>query len=448
MKGIKNFVIGFSLSFISVSLGGQLYCPLNTKENPKPAQHIAKINLFNSKSSASAAAPVAVFAKIDKQSLAQSSEIPDTATPAASATSHNTAGDAEFNTALSFSENEGIEDVEILSINIDDTIPIEYGGNGEDMRQAEILYGDSEDKVAMLPTRITDEETYIPDSPWVIAQGSKHVKNKKILEKYGMPQDTLPVDVSAAQELKEDSELSYKVAERIKQSIIFPIPDEILNDENLTPTFIKAPEKKAPAAKKKPAPAPKKKETPDTASNTVNEDFKILPKNKVSEENKDGLLGSISSWFSGKSEPENKSATPAPRPAPSYSSQGELPPKAATSDATHDLISFYETLQETKNEYAQKRILPSELKLSFQPGRAEISGQTLNWLKTFSEATKDGSVYLQVRLDASASTELQRKRLNLLYTIFMNNGVDFNKIDTVFSSTEPNAFIIRTLKVK
>jgi hypothetical protein len=105
-------------------------------------------------------------------------------------------------------------------------------------------------------------------------------------------------------------------------------------------------------------------------------------------------------------------------------------------------------LQETRQEYAQRKIIPSELKLSFQPGKAEISGTTLTWLKAFSEAATSDDIRLQVRLDASVATELQKKRLNLLYTIFMNNGVDFKKVDTVFSTTEPNALIIRTIRIK
>ena len=89
--------------------------------------------------------------------------------------------------------------------------------------------------------------------------------------------------------------------------------------------------------------------------------------------------------------------------------------------------------------------MPSELKLSFRPDRAEISGQTLRWIKVFSEKTKDSNTFLQVNIDASAPIELQKRRLNLLYSIFMNNGVDLDKIDTTFSLTEPNTFIIRIL---
>ncbi|MBR5598889.1 MAG: hypothetical protein IKW39_02485, partial [Alphaproteobacteria bacterium] len=94
-----------------------------------------------------------------------------------------------------------------------------------------------------------------------------------------------------------------------------------------------------------------------------------------------------------------------------------------------------------------KKITPSELKLSFNNDRAEISGQTLRWIKAFSEKTNEESSFIQVMLDATASAELQRKRLNLLYTIFINNNVDLNKVDTVFSNVEPNTFIIRTLNL-
>ena len=177
--------------------------------------------------------------------------------------------------------------------------------------------------------------------------------------------------------------------------------------------------------------------------------MKILPKVSTVAQKKaesKGFLNSISSWFSDK-QPTDTAAKPNSKTAPAYSSQGAG--KAEETINSNDaLVSFYETIQETKQEQAKNKIIPSELKLSFQPDRAEISGQTLRWLKAFSEKAKEEKTYLQIRLDATAPIELQRKRLNLLYTIFMNNGVDFSKVDTVFSLTEPNAFIIRTLQLK
>ena len=92
-------------------------------------------------------------------------------------------------------------------------------------------------------------------------------------------------------------------------------------------------------------------------------------------------------------------------------------------------------------------IAPSELKLSFQVNRAEISGQTLEWLKAFSDnAVKNDDVFIEIRIDGSGSYELQQKRLNLLYSILVNNGVDYNKINIIFTEREPNSFIIRNVR--
>ena len=36
--------------------------------------------------------------------------------------------------------------------------------------------------------------------------------------------------------------------------------------------------------------------------------------------------------------------------------------------------------------------------------------------------------------------------LNLLYSILVNNGVDYNKINIIFTDREPNSFIIRNVR--
>ena len=243
---------------------------------------------------------------------------------------------------------------------------------------------------------------------------------------------------------ENNEETSYKVAEKIKSSLLFPIPSEILNDENLVPTFIKKTKQTSTSAPKQP---PLQKAV--LPATPTSDNLKIVPKAPSQTAEKDnsskGLLNSISSWFS--SDGSAKSEAPV-KSTPSYSSQGKTPQPQTRPSSNNEFVNFYKTLQETSAAHKNNAIIPSELKLSFQPERAEISGQTLRWLKAFSEAAQNEDTYLQVRLDASASTELQKKRLNLLYTIFMNNGVDFKKIDTVFSLTEPNAFIIRTLKLK
>ncbi len=456
MRGMKSFVLGFSLSLFSMSVGGQLYSSAAGKTH-LPLQTDIKIDLFKTKEDAINKAASDILAKVQKQTITTSVISGLTEKPSASAPDKADSFRFLFEKELPETETaeiayapqdiNGIEDDEILSVNIDGSIPIEFENTDKQNLNAEIAQSEDENKVAMLPTStLSDSEDFIPDTPWVVAKGSKHIKNKKLLEKY---QDQQPQDLftdNFKQAANEDQEISYKVAEKIKQSIIFPIPDEILNDENLTPTFIKGNRKTGtPAKGRQDTPSQAKEAKPALPEESV----KILPKVSTVAQKKDeskGFLNSISSWFSDK-QPTDTAAKPKSKTAPAYSSQGAG--KAEETINSNDaLVSFYETIQETKQEQAKNKIIPSELKLSFQPDRAEISGQTLRWLKAFSEKAKEEKTYLQIRLDATAPIELQRKRLNLLYTIFMNNGVDFSKVDTVFSLTEPNAFIIRTLQLK
>lgn len=438
MKGMKHFIIGFGLSLFSVSLSGQLYSSASVNKLREHPKGDIKIDLYKTPTPQIHLNQGTIFADIKKQSQnftqteAKENNIPSP--------------------ALAYEEVNGIEDDEILQVNVEDIIPIEYFDSDDVSQHAEVLHEADDDIVAMLPAETNAEEDFAADNPWVVAKGSKHIKNKKLLEQYAEEPGNLQLSETINASPQQDEEISYKVAEKIKQSIIFPIPNEILNDENLVPTFIQNEKKGSPKNKKQSATKNKNEEPMSDA-------LKIIPKVPTQEENKNtsnssSILNSLSSWFSEKPDIQapavNHKQT---RAAPLYSSQETSSPKTRpvqninnNAAETDEFVKFYETLQQTTQDHEQNRILPSELKLSFQPGRAEISGQTLHWLKAFSESTKDGTSYLQVRLDASAPVDLQKRRLSLLYTIFMNNGVDLKQVDTVFSLNEPNAFIIRTLK--
>ena len=85
--------------------------------------------------------------------------------------------------------------------------------------------------------------------------------------------------------------------------------------------------------------------------------------------------------------------------------------------------------------------------MAFQPNRAEISGQTLEWLHAFAEnVVKYENVIIEIRISNTAPTILQQKRLKLLYRILANNGVDYEKINIIFTDREPNSFIIRNVR--
>jgi len=421
MTGIKNFVLGFGLSLCSIALYGQLYSPVTPKSAPKQSQPV-NISLYRKGYNSPCHAKTAnLFTTISRKSLAPIST-------------------ANFVPQIV----DGPEDDEILSINLDGNIPIEFSFSDTEKNQAEVLQSDNDEKTAMLPADLAEDEKISTPSPWVAAKGSPSVKNKKLLEQINQSADENLFTDKLASSSGRDSDLSYKVAEKIKQSIIFPIPDEILNDENLTPTFITPSQKKR---KTSPSAEVKKSTTDPTPRKEVLQVKKPQPAKDVSNnDNSKSILDSISSWFSDKpsTSAEASSVRIKKKAPPAYSSQGSQPSSIQQQNSSEDLTDFYESLQKVKKNHIERKVLPAELKLSFQPGRAEISGTTLKWLKVFSEASLNNTTRIQILLDASASVELQKKRLNLLYTIFMNNGVDFKKVDTVFSLTEPNTFIIRT----
>ena len=436
MSGIRNFIIGFCLSMFSVALCERLASP--TPHNIRlTGKQSVKISLFKEHLNSSISAYPILFAEVKKQSLS---------TPQA------------FNIVPISPE--GDEDDEIISINFDDQIPIEQEISSNNFESLDIQEENKPDvSVALLPDEnetSSFSDHAIDDTPWVTAKTKKTAKNKNLEQLMNNKKENLFTE-NLQQLTQNDESVSYKVAERIKQSIIFPIPDEILNDENLTPTFIK--QKSSTPKKPQTPPKVETNNAPDIQIKKQDTTFKKAtstsqPKNTSTQTDASGILDSISSWFNTPKEdtPDNiaqKPITKKKKPAPTYGTN-------TTNDRTEnntktkqeELADFYSSLQETRNEYSRRKIVPSELKLSFQPDRAEISGTTLTWLKAFSEATTSDDIRLQIKLDATTAPELQKRRLNLLYTIFMNNGVDFQKVDTVFSTIEPNALIIRTIRIK
>ena len=153
------------------------------------------------------------------------------------------------------------------------------------------------------------------------------------------------------------------------------------------------------------------------------------------EEESQSLTDSIAAWFSGsdkKSDAKNKVA-----PKKKKGNQNAQPQQETS--------MFRKLLGLGTN--TKSGIAPTELRLSFQPNRAEISGQTLDWIKAFSDnVVKYDDVAIEIRIDRSASYELQQKRLKLLYKILANNGVEYQKINIIFTDREPNSFIIRNVR--
>lgn len=293
------------------------------------------------------------------------------------------------------------------------------------------------------------------DNPWVMASANRYAKNQMAVEKYALEkQETAPKttqEEKPSEEVSEDSPIesedlpkeeisaieetfqpkllqkpdeSNKLAYKMIQNLLIPIPEEIMSDTDLTPQLSYSPhEKKMPAEKAKQATA----DLSDTEEKNKN----------ANDAKSSGLFKSISSWFSKKETEEQSKGAQAENQTASKNGKNKrkiysgkaVPPPGDILDNT--------------------MIMPAELRLSFQPNRAEISGNSLQWLRAFADnARENDDVFIEVRFDTSGSANLQKKRLKLLSKIFADRGVDFRKINVVGTTREPNSLIVRNIRLK
>lgn len=272
------------------------------------------------------------------------------------------------------------------------------------------------------------------DDPWTTAVvGNSHITKNKMEDFQKQHADEVSAlnkeDVAEAKSANEK-----KVAYKMVKNILIPIPEEIANDPNLTPQLSYSEENKKLSEKLK-----KSGIIDSDDSNENNNKPEITPiptqaQSESAENNKEpstsSLTDSIAAWFSSPASKNNDAQK---------TETADSAEKSSQSSAFSRLLGL--------GAKKDNNIAPSELKLAFQPNRAEISGQTLDWLKAFStNAVNNDDVFVEIRIDGSSSFELQQKRLNLLYSILINNGVDYNKINIIFTDREPNSFIIRNIR--
>ena len=223
------------------------------------------------------------------------------------------------------------------------------------------------------------------ENPWVVARGSKFVKNKKVLDEDFASEVALRGAKDKGLLPKSVAEGKSKAKLAVQDNFLIPIPQDLLDDDNLVP-------------------------------NLGDEDKKKVKTKSVKKEGNSSFLDSITSVFS----------------------------KENREKAIKNLKARGGKLLED----GRTQILPTEIRLSFQPNRAEISGQTLRWIQAFAKkAAEEDDVGLEIRIDGSGAFALQQKRLNLLYNILTANGVGYQKINTVFADREANSFVVRTVKI-
>ncbi len=278
------------------------------------------------------------------------------------------------------------------------------------------------------------------DSPWVVARGAVKPSNAMVMKEDYYQKDSRAIQKALGHDDAAVPEKSVQVAAETVKNLLIPIPEDILNDENLTPQLV-SPPKSEEALKEKEiemelqaknssqAPSrPAVSKQPPKAEPPVKElkdEKKEPPKIAKEETQKSNILNSLTSIFNSETSVK----------------------EAFGGDDAGDSL-FGSLKKKFRQSKSHGKILPTEMRLSFQPNRAEISGQTLRWIQAFANKAADSeTVGIEIRIDGTSSLELQQKRLNLLHNILTNKGVEYSKINTVFTNREPNSFIIRTVRL-
>ena len=260
-----------------------------------------------------------------------------------------------------------------------------------------------------------------PSSPWVVAKSAAVTPNHFLKNEKYYNQDDATIRKALNQSPSKEDQTVQVAAETV-QNLLIPIPEEIMNEENIVPQL-----ESGKNSEKKNTPAPV------SSKQSLTEQFK--PEQKVAEDVKpsqeastfssqENILTSLGAIFGEEDKSVNK----------------------YTKDDTPSVWSNVKEKIRRNKKSSKGRIMPTEMRLSFQPNRAEISGQTLRWIQAFAKRTaEDKNTAIEIRIDGTSSMELQQKRLNLLHNILTNKGVSYGKINTVFTNREPNSFIIRTV---
>ena len=282
----------------------------------------------------------------------------------------------------------------------------------------------------------------LSDSPWVVAK-SNGGKNQLAKQEFA---DKSSEEISAALNTST-ARPEVKVASETVKNLIIPIPKDIMQDENLTPKLA----------------------YPSTSEDAKKEkviDARIKQQEKLSKAEEKELLLPLEDEIE-LDPPTNQNAEQSTKPnsdntakitAEDGNKKGGIvsalssifAKSAKQIDEAKERAKAKAKLKRSiKKKIAQNKpisIMPTEIRLSFQPNRAEISGQTLRWVQAFaSKAAETPGMTLEIRIDGTSATDLQQKRLNLLHNILTNKGVEYSKINTVFTSREPNSFILRTI---
>ncbi|MBR7158687.1 MAG: hypothetical protein IKD08_03275 [Alphaproteobacteria bacterium] len=99
-------------------------------------------------------------------------------------------------------------------------------------------------------------------------------------------------------------------------------------------------------------------------------------------------------------------------------------------------------------KYAKKRQesapMPSEIKITFPKGSADVSAATVKWLKAFSaKAAKDSRMVIEIKM-SNVGLDMQGRRFAIIRNILTSNNVPADRINPVLTTRNPDTVILKT----
>jgi len=237
-------------------------------------------------------------------------------------------------------------------------------------------------------------------NPWVVATSANKPRNVMLEgeEKAENTDVTEDIQVAKAQFEDIDNDVFEQLEEnqQIKKNILIPLPEDLKGNSDNMPMLDSKPSEKRSRRR------------------------------EVKEENEETAIESIFDGIGSIFDKEEK-------------------PSKKIKRRKSKKINFFGL---NDSEETTNKILPTEIRLSFQPNRAVISGQTLRWIHAFANKVKaEPNTAIEIRIDGSSSADLQQKRLNLLNNIFKNKHVNPYQVKIVFTNRQANTLILRTIKI-
>ena len=128
-----------------------------------------------------------------------------------------------------------------------------------------------------------------------------------------------------------------------------------------------------------------------------------------------------------------------PLPQAMVSEEEDVPPYTPYITQTDTADQALQAMKDRKN---LKFTMPREVRITFYPGQASFSAQSLKWVKAFALKTKNDPRYMLDLRVSSDNWPLQSKRVGLLIQTMLEQGVSRHQIRVFKSEREENTILL------